>query len=178
MEYPPEQDPWKATARALGEKAAAARLAQDEAAAERARQRDEAQQRTSEGERRIDEFLDRMRDAGDPGCTEYDLSIPGRRDKMIRRRAEIGEPFRDEDPDELIVMGWIIEDRSHRAHPRDSASERGDWCVSRTVLTTDGIAFDTPGRSPGGDFGRSRLDPAKVTMEMLVGTLTKNGVEV
>jgi len=179
MERPSQgEDPWRTTAELLREKAAAAEIAHKAAMTERSRQEAEALERTSEGQRRIDGFLSRMRDAGNPGCAEHDLTIVGRRDKMIRRRADIGDTLRDEDPDELIVLGWVIEDRSHRVQPRDSPTGREGWYTSHTILTTDGDAFDKPDRSPGGGFGRSRLDPAEVTMEMLVGTLIRNGVEV
>jgi hypothetical protein len=146
--------------------------------ADHERQQAEARERTAEGQRRIDEFLKRMRDAGNPGCSRYDLTVVGRRQQINRRFADIRIPPHDDDPDELIVYGWVIEDRSYRAQPRDSASERGDWQERRTILSVDGVAYDMPDRGPGGDFGRARVDPANITMEMLVGTLLRNGLEV
>lgn len=76
--------------------------------------------RIEEGQDRIDEFLRRMRQAGNPGCARHDLTVAGRRNKIIRHCAEIGVLPHDDDPDRLIVQGWIIEDRSSRVSPRDS----------------------------------------------------------
>ena len=172
-----EQDPWRAAADRFAEKTAAAAVANAARTTEYARQDREAAERTAEGKRRIGEFLDRMRDAGNPGIHRHDLSVPGRRDKMIRRRADIGEPFRDEDPGQLVAEGWVVEDRSFRAEARDSASDRGDWCVVQTIVTVDGDAFRVPDMRAG-DFGRTRMDPADITIDMLAETLIRHGVKV
>ncbi len=179
MDHPSqEEDPWKAAAERVRERDTAAALADFAIMSDYERRQREAAERTAEGQRRIEGFLSRMRDAGNPGCGEHNLTTPNRRRNMMRRRADGAGEFKDEDPDELIVQGWVIEDRSFRAHPRDSVSDQGDWHESRTVLTVDGIAFDKPDRSPGGGFGRARVDPADITIDMLAETLIRNGVEL
>jgi hypothetical protein len=174
---PQEQDPWRAAADRLAERTAAAAVANAAWSAKLARLDREAAERTAEGQRRISGFLDRMRIAGNPGIGRHDLTVLGRHDKMIRRRAEIGEQLRDEDPDRLVVQGWVVADNSFRAHPRDSGSEQGDWCVNQTIVTVGGDAFRIPDMHAG-DFGRTRMDPADITIDILVETLVRNGVKV
>ncbi len=168
-----EGDPWKDTARQLRESWADEAARRGAAAVAAETHRLEAEQRTEEGRQRIREFLERMEAAGNPGCREIDLNI--RRPQVPLTRSEIlsDKPLRVPVPYQT-VLGWVVDNRSFRAHPRDSVSDQGDFVYQVTVLSVDGEVFDVPLRV--GD--NSQLDPATVTMEMLVRTLIENGVEV
>jgi hypothetical protein len=119
-----------------------------------------------------------MHAAGDPGLGEHKLSVPYRRQNMemhLRQQLAVNGAARvqDEDPDVIIVRGWVLKDASHTVTFRTDG--RPYTSDDLTVLSEDGDVFWLSGRAKD---GRQRLDQSKVTMEMLVRTLQRNGVTI
>jgi hypothetical protein len=177
----PEEDPWKAMAKHLGEEATAATTAQAEADAVYARveaaARAEAEQRAEQDRKRIDGFLARMDAAGNPGCGNYDLCIAPT--PYEAGRGYNGTTMRGEDPYDLVVRGWAIESNATTFENRSSWHDPPSHTTfEKTVLTVDGIAYYVKYASNAPNYERRRVNPEDITLEMLVRTLIQNGVTV
>jgi hypothetical protein len=169
----PDDEIWKTATRLLMQKIAAEEATTAELKAKYARLDAEARERAEQDRRRIQQFLDRMYAVGNPGCSKHDLTEPGHRRRLTWQARAAGRSVSDNDGDELVVDGWVLEANEGLGRFKDSNHL---YFRNTTVLSVDGEAFRAG--TVSGTRYRERLDPSQITMEMLVGTLMRYGVAI